>query len=411
MAENITVTDTRPPFRFAWRLLPLYAQTAIAATLGYFAWFDFAGLLLLLPAPYLILSARTRRDAFCIALAHYLGTGVGIVPSAQLFWPLQPPIISFCIWLLNAGIIALPWALCHSNQHSGKTVALRGSLALVILTLPPFGLFHWGSPLLAGGLLFPTLGYAAVVLTVVTIILIPALCLSQKNTWAILLACALLLTRLISQTVSVEPPPANWKGVDTHHGQFNGPVLGNNSLLRMKNVIDESNQALNAGAKLILFPEALLGQQSIVHAAAFRKISARAQEQGAVILVGAENWNGFGYYHNALNAYGAATGVSFKSRVPMPLGDWKPGFKGGAESDVFGSDKVTIGNRDAAVSVCYEDLILWPHWFLLSGKAQVLLAPSNQWGVAGTAAERVQNLSRKALARMAGVPVVSASNH
>jgi hypothetical protein len=97
--------------------------------------------------------------------------------------------------------------------------------------------------------------------------------------------------------------------------------------------------------------------------------------------------------------------------VPMPVGDWKFGFEEGAETNIFGSDIVDLHGKKVAFSLCYEDFLLWPHRGLLAGNADVLVSATNQWPSSGTSAEIAQDISRVALARMAGIPILTAKNH
>lgn len=139
-----------------------------------------------------------------------------------------------------------------------------------------------------------------------------------------------------------------------------------------------------------------------------------AKSRGATVLVGQEVWNkertGF---RNALvgyGVYGDAGGVVISSQVPMPIGDWKFGYEGGAETNIWGSDVIALYGRRVAVSLCYEDFLLWPHRGLLAGKAELLISATNQWPSSGTSAEIAQDVSRMALARLAGVPLLTAKN-
>jgi len=139
-----------------------------------------------------------------------------------------------------------------------------------------------------------------------------------------------------------------------------------------------------------------------------------ARARGATVLVGEETWdNARTGFKNALVGYGAEKdggAVVVSSMVPMPVGDWKFGFEEGAETNIFGSDITDLHGKKVAFSLCYEDFLLWPHRGLLAGRADLLVSATNQWPSSGTSAEIAQDISRAALARMAGIPILTAKN-
>lgn len=94
----------------------------------------------------------------------------------------------------------------------------------------------------------------------------------------------------------------------------------------------------------------------------------------------------------------------------MPMGNWHLGFPGGATPRPFSTDRGEIAGRVIAWSICYEDAVLWPHWFLLTGNPTAMLSLDNDWALRNTFPERVQIISAEQLARMAGVPLISARN-
>ncbi|NJM32500.1 MAG: hypothetical protein HC848_06105 [Limnobacter sp.] len=182
-----------------------------------------------------------------------------------------------------------------------------------------------------------------------------------------------------------------------------------NKLIRIaKNELDQH-------ATIIVFPESVAGSSRRPQVELWKEVSLSAKSKGAVVLVGEEAWNTrkTGFY-NALVGFGDVPvqgQVIAAAQVPMPVGDWKFGLEEGAISHIFGKDVISLAGKFVAVSMCYEDFILWPHRGLLSGKADVLISAANQWPSRGTSAETAQDLSRKLLGRLAGVPMLIAKNH
>ncbi len=63
-----------------------------------------------------------------------------------------------------------------------------------------------------------------------------------------------------------------------------------------------------------------------------------------------------------------------------------------------------------ALSVCYEDGVLWGHPGLLSGQADLLVSVANLWALDGTRTAHAQSVGASALARLGGVSMRRAVN-
>jgi len=388
----------------------------LAAGIGLAAWSNqqsLASLALLPLLPLLVLRARGRGAAFCIAFAYY-GTATRAVPGIiSYFFPALPLAASLSLWTGHTALLALPWALALPAPSA--SVARRAGMvlaALVLTTIPPIGLFHWGSPLMSAGLFYPGWQWTGLLLTALLVSLLAATRLSTRRIQAAL--AGLLALSFIANTSYREPaPPPGWHAVSLDFGK--SPELWSDDMAARRDMLATiAMRELANGAQVVIFPESISGSSRRSQQALWQRVSDMARQRGATVLVGTESWNPTRTsFRNALGGYGMEHdrgAVVVSSKVPMPVGDWKFGLEEGAETDIFGSDLVELHGRRVAFSMCYEDFLLWPHRGLLGGNAALMISATNQWPSSGTSAETAQDRSRVALARLAGVPLLTAKN-
>lgn len=405
------------PRDWARALVSVPLLCLLSAGIGMTAWMDqerLLSLVLLMLLPALIFRAPNRTGAFLIAFAYY-GMATRAVPGIICyFFPRLPMEACLSLWAVHTALLALPWVIAFPPH--GATEWRRACsvfIALLVLTLPPIGLFHWGTPLMASGLLYPGWQWTGLLLTTGLLALIVA---STRRTRRIHagIAGAAILAVIANAGYREPPPPPDWHAISLQLGR--SPELWSDEMAsRREFLADRAVRGLSLGAKVIIFPESISGSNRRVQSTVWHRVSTAARAQGATVLVGEETWDkartGF---KNALVGYGTEMDggtVVVSSMVPMPVGDWKFGFEEGAETNIFGSDIVDLHGKKVAFSLCYEDFLLWPHRGLLAGRADLLVSAANQWPSSGTSAEIAQDMSRAALARMSGVAMLTAKNH
>lgn len=395
---------------------PLQVLCLLSAGIGIAAWMDSArllSLLWLLPLPLLIFRAASRGGSFVVAFAYY-GAGAHAVPGIILgFFPKLSALTSVLLWAGDAALLALPWAIAFAPPHATLMRRAQGvAAALMMLSLPPIGFFHWGTPLMVSGLLFPGWGWVGLGVTVVVLAMIAVAGKRTHKVHAAIAAAAVFA--IVANVMYREPvPPAEWRALSLESGR-NPELWSNDMAAKRERLADLAMVALSSGAKVIIFPEASSGSSRRAQKDTWARVSVQAKAHGATVLVGEETWDGARTgFKNALIGFGAEKdggAVVVSSMVPMPMGDWKFGFGEGAETNLFGSDVIELHGMKVAFSMCFEDFLLWPHRGLLSGRADLFVSATNQWPSSGTSAETIQDISRAALARMAGVPMLTAKN-
>lgn len=395
---------------------PLQGLCLLSSGIGIAAWLDPAQLLTLLwllLLPLLIFRAANRGGAFVVAFLYY-AVGAHAVPGIILgFFPKLSTLTSVLLWAGDAAFLALPWAIAFAPPHATATRRAVGvTAALLVLSLPPIGFFHWGTPLMVAGLLFPGWGWVGLGVTAVVLAMIAVAGKHTHKVHAAIAAAALFA--IVANVRYREPvPPADWRAISLESGR-NPELWSDDMAAKREGLADLAMVALSSGAKVIIFPEASSGSSRRAQTDIWAGVSTQAKVRGATVLVGEETWDAARTgFQNALIGFGAEKdggAVMVSSMVPMPMGDWKFGFGEGAETNLFGSDVIELHGMKVAFSMCFEDFLLWPHRGLLSGRADLFVSATNQWPSSGTSAETIQDISRAALARMAGVALLTAKN-
>ncbi|SMG00087.1 hypothetical protein [Burkholderia singularis] len=387
-----------------------------AASIAMSAWSSeqrLAPMALLLFLPMLIYRAENRLGAFFVAASYY-GMATRAVPGIIAgFFPGWPLGANWAVWAAHSVLLALPWALTY--QSRGKTPLRRvlGVLAaLILLSVPPLGLFHWGSPLMVAGLFFPAWRGWGLLATLALLALV-ATCTRRSIPRQVGIAVLALSAYLANLAFHAPSTPGGWLALSLRLGK--SPELWSDDMLvRRKFLAETARFALEEGNIVVVLPESISGSSRRSQTDIWRGVAEYARSLGATVLVGEEVWNQENTnFRNALVGYGDGGNgsVIVSSQVPMPIGDWKFGYDGGAQTNLLGRDVVRLHGQRVAFSMCYEDFILWPHRGLLSGNADLLVSAANQWPSRGTSAEIAQDVSRHALARLAGVPLLTAKNH
>lgn len=403
----------------------LFCPTAwycvFAAFIGVTAWsseYTLQTMLLLVFLPLVIFRAQSRKGAFLIALVYY-ATGARAVPGIiNEFFPKLGLGASLLLWLVHISILSLPWLLMFQPHRCSPLRRAAGAwMAIALSTLPPIGLLLWGSPLMVAGLLFPGFKISGLMAASLMLALV-ATC--TRQTRGIHLALTILVFLSIIANVTYQPPiaPTGWKAISLQFGK--SPELWSDEMTRRREKLASlAMEAIKHGNHVVVFPESISGSSRRTQADLWKPVAELARAKNATVLVGQEFWGKQRTsFRNALVGYGMngnAGEVVVSAQVPMPVGDWKFGLDDGAETNIFGNiagnDILFLHGKRVSFSMCYEDFLFWPHRGLLLGQADLLISAANQWPSSGTSAEVRQDMSRLVLARLAGVPLLTAKNH
>lgn len=411
--QPITADNANP------RLIALLGGLLIALTVvtSHMAWDTGLGLLLLPLLTAYMLALPVRFFPVLVGFAYFYTANWQL---AEVIAREDPGAIWLTRYLAPVAISllqSLPLCLVRHDRSPARRF-WRVVLAWTVAAVPPFGLVTWMHPGLMAGVLYPSMGAVGIPLALV-IMAAPAAKLRRSA--ADVVVCGVIALALVVAGFAMRErlrapimPMMDWFGVNT---QIPPAGRWTEDLIQPKVPGDVVAEAVTASlpAKVILFPETTFAPMSDADKVSVLGAMIAANKAGATVLAGASIATGPDSWRNTLVMLRPDLGdpiVLSDARVPMLYGNWQ--LTGGVPVHPFATDLVRVptsgGPITAAVSICYEDILLWPHFGLLTGRSQVLLSLGNAWATAGTTGDRIQTQSATLLASMAGVPLVRARN-
>jgi apolipoprotein N-acyltransferase len=411
------------PFRIApvARLAYLSGPIVIGSSVALIAWFPGHWLwaLLILPAAWARL--RTRAQAFLLWSAYYLVGTRDLPVMAERFLGKVDGIathaavtIGIAAWITTSALLASPWAAFAPRGRSAPTNFLHAVLATLAVTLPPLGLIGWLSPLHVSGALFPGWGIAGLGLG----LLVTGFAATISNPGCRLALGSLLVAgAIVNDGYTAPAMPAGWVALNTAFGAQDERSYA--SLFQRTVVVQKAAAAAFAdGAKVVVTPEQVGGIWRPSMEFWWSGFSGQLREHHQALLLGvetpAEHTTPGGslvdrrYYDTAI-ALGSAGG-QVSSRQPAPGGAWRPAAAISAVRAPLGEPYLVIAGKRVAVSICYEDVIGWPHWRLFYERPDVIVSMANNWFSVGLDDSAVQEQSIRSIGRLVGRPVLRARN-
>lgn len=383
---------------------------AIACGIGAAAWGEDAIELAALIVPVWGLS-RSRLDAFVCMFAYY-AAGSRSVPSAAatFFGAEHSQVAGLALWLAASMLLAIPWAALYGL--SWRPARALGAIALT--ALPPIGLIGWLNPLL--GASSAVAGYGPLSLVAgASIIVALALCgtAARQPRWK--LSAAALAAVVVTVGAVAQRPAApgldGWVAVQAHAGP--APTQFTERWERLELVTRETLTHLRQGARVIVFPEQHLGVLSIetkpfLEAALGQPL----RKAGAVMVIGAAVPTGVKERTtNSALIYDGYGWAQHDARVAVPISMVRPWADDSTEIRPLGRGSVTIAGQRVLMSMCYEDMMVWPHLVdLVRQRHDAVVSIANGWWVGDSGAGRVQQQHIEAWARIFALPLVRSVN-
>ena len=388
--------------------VPAAGAAIPGAMLGWLAWSPAGAIWALLGVPLLWASMPTRRAAFWALLGYYLAGARDVPVMVMRFFPGSGLAFAVTIWELHAAILALAWALAWPRRENPAKAVLWRFLGLTaVLVLPPFGSLAWLSPHQIAGRLYPGWGFLGAGLAVLIMAIIAIASRTRTRPVIASLAALGMLGAIANLTYDNQMPPAGWVAVDTKLGIF--PKDRTAGFERQQKLIAVVRDRLDAGATVVVLPEEVAGEWRPAVQYWWNSIDELARRRGATVLVGADVVDG-SHYRDALVVLGRGAGKQVSSRQPIPVGLWRPWSGEGAMAEWNQPGVVLLGGRVAAVSICYEDLLLWPLLVSMWHHPTVVISSANSWFSDGLDVPYIQFTSVALTARLFGVPLVRSQN-
>src|SRR5882762_4972574 len=382
---------------------------AIAATTGATAWNGhLAAIPLSLVAPLLVYHAKSRKHAYASMFCYYAAASWPLIPGARAFFGYQgTPLIGLFLCLTAAALLALPWGLLFTRAR-GRT-ALSVPLCILLTAIPPLGIIGWASPLLSAGVLFPGSKWFGLAIIFVFLSIF-----RFKPAQSVL---CLTLFALVFQFQYTQPQlPAGWEAVNTNYG---GSGQGDTDFTTEYNTHQSMQTTIiESHATVLLFPEHLVTYWNESTEAFWGDTLTSVATQHRTVLIGAginlpsDSRNPFeqNRYLNVLLARGEENTEVYQQRIPIPISMWKPLGNDGVPLNLFDRGTIRIHNQNAAVLICYEQVLVWPFLSSALEHPTILLITSNDYWANNTRIPAIQQSNTASWARLFHLPVLSATN-
>src|SRR6266436_3198792 len=385
-------------------VLPVVAaSTAAIAWSGHLAAIPFS-----LVAPLLVYHTKSRKHAYASMFSYYAAASWPLIPGARAFFGAQgTPLIGLLLCLAGGALLALPWGLLFTRGRERAACSVQ--LCILLTAIPPLGIIGWASPLLSAGVLFP--GSKWFGLALITVFLIA---FRFKPAQSVL---CLTLFALVFHFQYTQPQlPAGWEAVNTNYG---GSGEGDTDFTTEYNTHQSIQTTIfESRAAVMLFPEHLVTHWNESTEAFWGDTLTSVATQHRTILIGAginqrgDSRNPFdrNRYLNALLARGEENTAVYQQRIPIPIAMWKPFGDEGVPLNLFNRGTIHVHNQNAAVLICYEQILVWPFLSSALEHPTVLLTASNDYWAKDTRIPAIQQSSAASWARLFHLPVISASN-
>jgi apolipoprotein N-acyltransferase len=400
--------DSVPSGRFIQKSLSHSAfLPTLAATTSAIAW---SGHVVTIPfallAPLLLYHTQSRAHSYTTLLSYYVGASWPLIPGASTFFGARGNMIEgILICFVASALLAIPAALLFTQNRTLRPFTIT---AMFLLTaLPPLGIIGWASPFLSAGVLFPGTAWFGVI---GTLALLPLLALSPLRTATIVAIVALIANGFYK----APSPPAGWQAINT---QFGGAGQGDPDFLSEFLSSEEIQSTIaQSDAQVLVFPEHVVTEWTEATEAFWRESLDTLAQRHATLIIGVglprkhPQFVRSNTYYNALIARTERKQTIYYQRIPVPLAMWKPFTRDGVPLNLFAPGTIPVRNERAAVLICYEQLLVWPFLSSVFEHPTILVTAANDYWAKGTPIPNIQRASVSSLARLFGLPVLSAVN-
>jgi len=383
---------------------------ALASATGVIAWSGhLATIPLSLMAPLLVYHAKSRKQAYASMFCYYAAATWPLIPGARSFFGLQgTPLIGFFLCLAAAALLAFPWGLLFTFGRG--RAALSVPLCILLTAIPPLGIIGWASPLLSAGVLFPGSKWFGLALIIAFLSLF-------RFKPALSVTCLTFCTFVFHFQYTQPQLPAGWEAVNTNYG---GSGQGDTDFTTEYNTHQSMQTTIiESHATVLLFPEHLVTNWNESTEAFWEDTLTSVAAQHRTVLIGAginkpgDSRNPFNQnrYLNVLLARGEENTALYQERIPIPIAMWNPFGDEGVPLNLFTRGTIHVHNQNAAVLICYEQILVWPFLSSALEHPTILLTAANDYWAKNTRIPAIQQSTTASWARLFHLPVLSATNY
>jgi hypothetical protein len=360
----------------------------------------FFTLLALLALPMVFKSAKGSAQRLTVLGCYYAASIWPIMPGATQFFGANAglhPLSILILWLISSLVLTLPWVwllLTHGIEAEWTL-----PIGLCLTALLPTGVVN---PITVAGVLFPGLGWAGLIATILLFCT-----LSRFRLYSVAITAMLSAICYVSHP-GIPAVPSTWQGHDTELG---GSELSKQTPMALyKAVVYVQEIAFDSNAQIQLFPEGIINHWTPSAEGFWQSTVSELQQNRQSILFGAEEYGSHGgQYRNELLLRGQYT-ATFQQRVPIPYAMWRPWDNIGVPIHYFGPSILSVGPRRAAPIICYEQLLVAPVLLSAQQKPDVFLAIANDYWAKDTYIPNIQQAAITAWSRLFWIPLVTATN-
>jgi apolipoprotein N-acyltransferase len=330
------------------------------------------------------LLAPSRKAAFTLIFFYYLVTSRDGGEMIHRFAAMNY-LITWGIVIAYAASIALLWMIAWQRQAFLRFIGLI--VILIVTSIPPLGGLIYGSPLLAAGWIFPSMGLIGIALLIASWGCTYAFTvLTNSNAKLIALAAVTCLT--IASTfanLSYQAPKSE-------------PIYALNTKLTVfPNTVNElyerhlklGKMALEALHKtdspIVVMPEGIGGIWIPQIAWIWEDISQMYKRKNKTLIVGFTTKPD--QYANTAKVFGFNPDKveDVFAKAPAPLGGWRPWADIHEPARWASPGTITVNGRILTFIFCWEELVPWP-WLSAANahskagsKPTTLVVMANHW--------------------------------
>lgn len=395
----------------------IYVALCLAgATISEMVWFRDTGPFLLLVLFPLNGMAKDKIRRAALWFSYYLSGSSSMISAVQGFYPdlSFATEVGICLWLITSFTLALPWILIYPKcDESILRWSAKFSLAVLLIVLPPIGLWGWLFPFLFMAQAAPGYGLLGLVTGVIIAGAIVRASFLNERFGAFMVSMIVLLY-LVLAPLPIHQKPTDIVAADTY---LSGWPSDNQMMTRRQidllNLMMDFNDALPSNVKHVVMPEGVAGPWVQGMNEFWGQFGTElARRSGRTFYMGSEILSDDKDRRGSLVAI-SASGISETATAmqPMPISSWHPWQKGSTEMHWDKTNVARIGENDYAIIFCYEEIgvisFIKPFFYL---KPQGILAIANSWWSTNSGAAAMQERHTMAWASLYGVPYLRSTN-
>ena len=351
----------------------------------------YSGIAALLPVSLLFYflygRTQTRAQAAVLAASYFLAASWGLSLGIATFFD-TALLNGVLLWLSASLSFTFVFGVVWTRKHEKRRwMVILGTL---IMSVPPFGIVGWASPLTAAGMMFPGTGFAGLLALILLIFF-----LGDARYWKIALPIALFFGLAGPLWGKTPLPPENWSSTQTDILYGAGPDDYDNQYRILK---ENAAHLRGKENRLVILPEGATGWSNRTSQRAWKS---ETEFTNTSVLGGAEKRLKSGQAENLMVYIDADNyQILYRQRMPVPVSMWRPWSKHGTRATFYETPVFDLDGQIVAPLICYEQLLIWPIIQSAVYNPDVIIGISNNWWASETNIPDIQKVTLLAWARL-----------